>query len=150
MEQPNRNPTTPLPPTHNLHRQSCTGVAYFQSPIPTIYHEPLAPITLTQISRPCQLLPHNTTPPLIKITGTGVKGFGPGRVAQVVSPGSPKKPETKPEELSLLLSNHKISLTSSKIAVVRVWFSAPLKYGSFLLSNISFSPLCFHTRYWLT
>ena len=36
--------------------------------------------------------------------GPGVKGFGPGRVAQVGSPGSPgspKKPEIKPEELSL-------------------------------------------------
>ena len=34
--------------------------------------------------------------------GAGVMGFGPGRVAQVASPGSPKKPEIKPEELSLL------------------------------------------------
>ena len=34
--------------------------------------------------------------------GPGVKGFGPGRAAQVASPGSPKKPEIKPEELSLL------------------------------------------------
>ena len=40
--------------------------------------------------------------------GPGVKGFGPGRVAQVGSPGSPGspkkpeiKPEIKPEELSL-------------------------------------------------
>ena len=34
--------------------------------------------------------------------GPGVKEFGPGRVAQVANPGSPKKPEIKPEELSLL------------------------------------------------
>ena len=34
--------------------------------------------------------------------GLGVKEFGPGRAAQVESPGSPKKPEIKPQELSLL------------------------------------------------
>jgi len=28
--------------------------------------------------------------------------------------------------------------------------SAPLKYGFFLLSNVSFGPLCFHTRCWFT
>jgi len=31
-----------------------------------------------------------------------VKGSGPGRVAQMASPGSPEKPEIKPKELSLL------------------------------------------------
>ena len=37
--------------------------------------------------------------------GPGLRSgrVGPGRVAQVASPGSPKKPEIKPEELSLLL-----------------------------------------------
>ena len=34
--------------------------------------------------------------------GLGVKVFGPGRAAKVASPGSPKKPEIKPEEMSLL------------------------------------------------
>ena len=34
--------------------------------------------------------------------GPGVKGFGLGRATQVASPGSPKKPEIKPGELSLL------------------------------------------------
>ena len=34
--------------------------------------------------------------------GPGIWGFGPGRAAQVGSPGSPKKPGIKPEELSLL------------------------------------------------
>ena len=43
-----------------------------------------------------------------------------------------------------------LSPSSHEEHAVRIWFSAPLKYGSFLLSNVSFSPLSFHTRYRLT
>jgi len=34
-------------------------------------------------------------------------------------------------------------------AGVRIWLFAPLKYGFYLLSNVSFSSLSFHTRCWL-
>ena len=61
IEQPNRNPTTPLHPTHNPHRQSGIGEAYFQSPIPPIYHESLTLITGTHPGSPCQIPPHHTT-----------------------------------------------------------------------------------------
>ena len=38
--------------------------------------------------------------------GPGGTRIEPGRVSQVASPGSPKRPEAKPEELPLMFSNH--------------------------------------------
>ena len=45
--------------------------------------------------------------------------------------------------------SHGTSLDGVTSVNVRIWFIRPIKYGFFLLSNFSFSSLCFHTRYWL-